>query len=113
MQITPQLLPNSQTVLLDLSSSVTKAEISAVPFRFLGGDPTESVKTGDNKAQANNSGMNLDRVNVVIGKLATTVIVPLGEPTLVGGLTREPSSNEQESAADTPQLYLFIEATAK
>ncbi len=46
-------------------------------------------------------------------KAYTTLKVPLGEPTLVGGLTREPSADNQEAAAATPQLYLFIEATVK
>jgi hypothetical protein len=49
---------------------------------------------------------------MVISQLATTLRVPLGVPTLAGGLTREAMADEQ-SAAGTPQLYLFIEATAK
>ena len=49
---------------------------------------------------------------MIVSQLATTLKVPLGEPTLVGGLTCEPSAGDQK-AAGTPQLYLFVEATAK
>ena len=114
LQITPQLIPNTQSVLLDLSSSVTRPEISPEPIHFLGSDTLNGNKNGEEKspARGGQSGMNLDRVNTVVGQLATTLIVPLGEPMLVGGLSREPLAEEQE-AASTPQLYLFIEATAK
>jgi hypothetical protein len=114
LQITPQLLPNTQAILLDLCTSVTRAEISPNPIRFLGGDSPDAPKSSDDKspARGGQSGMNLDRVNTVVGQLATTLIVPVGEPMLIGGLTREPATDEQE-AASTPQLYLFIEATAK
>ena len=115
LQITPQILPNSQMILLDLCSSVTRAEISPEPIHFLGGEKEKADAKKDANASRPAGGrttMNLDRVNVVVGQLATTLRVPLGQPTLVGGLTREPAVDEKE-AADTPQLYLFIEATAK
>jgi len=113
LQITPQILPNAQAVLLDLCSSVTRAEISLEPIHFLGGEKVDAKKDANTpRPTGNRTTMNLDRVNVVVGQLATTLRIPLGQPTLVGGLTREPAADEQE-AADTPQLYLFIEATVK
>jgi hypothetical protein len=113
LQITPHLLPNTNTVLLDLCTSVTHAEISPEPIHFLGSEKGDAKKDANGLRPAGSrTSMNLDRVNVVVGQLATTLKVPLGQPTLVGGLTREPAADEQE-AADTPQLYLFIEATVK
>jgi hypothetical protein len=113
LQITPLLLPNTNAVLLDLCTSVTRAEISAEPIHFLGGEKGDARKdTSGSRPAGGRTSMNLDRVSVVVGQLATTLRVPLGQPTLVGGLTREPATDEQE-AADTPQLYLFIEATVK
>ncbi len=113
LQITPQFLPTSQMVLLDLCSSVTRAEISAEPIHFLGGEKADAKKdAGVMQKAGGHTSMNLDRVNVVVGQLATTLKAPLDQPTLVGGLTREPAADEKE-AADTPQLYLFIEATVK
>jgi hypothetical protein len=113
LQVTPLLLPNANSALLDLCTSVTRAEISVEPIHFLGGEKGDAKKNANGSRPAGGrTSMNLDRVSVVVGQLATTLRVPLGQPTLVGGLTREPATDEQE-AADTPQLYLFIEATVK
>ena len=38
LQVTPQLLPNSQAVLLDICSSVTRAEGPVEPIHFLGSE---------------------------------------------------------------------------
>jgi hypothetical protein len=113
LQVTPHLLPNMNAVLLDLCTSVTRAEVSAEPIHFLGGEKGEAKKdSGVSRNPGGRTTMNLDRVNLVVGQLATTLRVPLDQPTLVGGLTREPAADEQE-AADTPQLYLFIEAAVR
>lgn len=48
----------------------------------------------------------IDRVNMSIHHLATTVRLPLGRPTLIGGMTVEPSAGERK-AADA-QLYLIL-----
>jgi hypothetical protein len=109
LQITPQLLPNTQGAMLDLCSSVTRAADKPETVRFYSDDP-RGGKNGDKNAPTR--GLTLDRVNMVVSQLATTVKVPLNEPTLVGGLTTEaPDGDEQ--AAEVPQLYLFIEASAK
>ena len=123
LQITPQILPNAQAVLLDLCSSVTRAEILPEPIHFLGAEKADAKKDANVSRQTGSrTTMNLDRVNVVVGQLATTLRIPLGQPTLVGGLTREPAADEQEAAIHvrprvealgTPQLYLFVEATVK
>jgi hypothetical protein len=110
LQVTPQLLPNAQAALLDVCSSVTRLEAPHETIRFLAGESTDPEKDGKGKSSTT---ITLDRVNMVVGQLATTLKVPLGEPTLVGGLTREQSADSPEEAAAVPQLYLFIEATAK
>jgi hypothetical protein len=114
LQVTPQLLPNSQAVLLDICSSVTRAEGPVEPIHFLGSETagTKRECAGKSAAACGHTTVTLDRVNMIVSQLATTLKVPLGEPTLVGGLTCEPSAGDQ-MAAGTPQLYLFIEATAK
>jgi type II secretory pathway component GspD/PulD (secretin) len=110
LQVTPQLLPSTQGALLDLCSSVTRAADKPETVHFYTDDARATKKTGENAATSR--GITLDRVNMVVSQLATTLKVPLGEPTLVGGLTTEGSEGEQQ-AANTPQLYLFIEANAK
>jgi hypothetical protein len=108
LQVTPQLLPNTQGAMLDLCSSVTRAGGKPETVRFYSEDPQATKKGGDTSPR----GITLDRVNMVVSQLATTLKVHLDEPTLVGGLTTETPVGEQQ-AADTPQLYLFIEANAK
>jgi hypothetical protein len=84
LQVTPQLLANTQTALLDICSSVTR-----------------SVETAEKTSVPS------------IEQLATTLKVTLGEPALVGGLTSALPSPSTEGAAGAQQLYLFIEATAR
>ena len=82
-------------------------------FHFLSGKPaSEKGEKGGKNEEAAEPSLTLDRVNVAVEQLGTTLRVPLGEATLVGGLTREPSA-DQAPAAAAPQLYLFIEVTAK
>ncbi len=108
LQVTPQLLPNAQGAMLDVCSAVTRAAERPQTVRFY-------CDASGGKKNANKSpvrGVTLDRVSMVVSQLATTVKVPLNEPALVGGLTSETPDSKQ-TAADTPQLYLFIEAIAK
>jgi hypothetical protein len=47
----------------------------------------------------------VDRLNVGIQQMRTTIRIPVGKPVLVGGMTREPGT-------DTRELYLIAEVTA-
>ena len=53
----------------------------------------------------------LDRMNLVVQQLATTLRVPLRQPTLVGGLTLEPGAADQQAGVNQ-QLYLFVEVAS-
>ena len=109
LQITPQLLPNSLGAMLDLCSSVTRTVDKPETVRFYSDDHS----AGKNGAKDSPiRGITLDRVNMVVSQLATSLKVPLGDPALVGGLTTDAPDQDQQ-AADAPQLYLFIEASAK
>jgi hypothetical protein len=112
LQVTPLLLPNTQAAMLDLQSVVTRSEGPTEPIHFLGGGPARAKSNGERKAARGGTTVTLDRIDMLVEQLATTLKVLLGEPTLVGGLSREHSTDDQE-AAGAPQLYLFIEATAK
>jgi hypothetical protein len=107
LQVTPQILPGTKTAVVDLWSSVVRSDGPHKEIHFLRGKPAE--KGGKNEKVAEPS-VTLDRLNLAVEQLGTTLRLPLGETTLVGGLTRQPSS---DLAAAAPQLYLFIEVTAK
>lgn len=113
LQVTPQVLPGGKTAVVDLWSSVVRSEGPEEQIHFLGGKPASEKgdKTGKNGEAAEPS-VTLDRVNLAVEQLGTTLRLPLGEAMLVGGLTRQ-SSADQTNAAAAPQLYLFIEVTAK
>jgi hypothetical protein len=112
LQVTPQLLPMHDThaAVLDVCSVVTRSEGPAETLTFMSGAQA-GVKRDDRFAST--TGITLDRVNMSVAQLATTLRVPLGTPVLVGGLTRQPSCAKDDSAAAAPQLYLFIEATVR
>jgi hypothetical protein len=113
LQVTPHLLPEGKTAVLDVQSVVAHRVHPPETVPFLSG----ASGGGKGNAGANAGGaapgisITLDRVNVVAQQLATTLRVSLGKPVLVGGLTLEPGSGEQQPGA-SQQLYLFVEVTA-
>ena len=113
LQVTPQVLPGTMTAVVDLWSSVVRSKGQGEQIHFLSGKSArEKGEKGDKNEEAAEPSVTLDRVNVTVEQLGTTVRLPLGQATLVGGLTRDPSADEGHAAA-APQLYLFIEVTAK
>ena len=99
LQVTPSLMPDGATAVLDLQSFFTRPNVgaSAVAFRDV---------------------MELDKFSIDAQQLMTTLQVPLGKPVLAGGLTI--ATVERSGAAanqkEPPhpggpwQLYLVVEA---
>jgi hypothetical protein len=108
LEIRPTLVPNAQTAIVDLRSTVTAL---GKPMGVLAVPP--APPTGAPQ---------VDRVAVDTLELATTLKLPLAQPVLIGGLTRVASSNVEAPAAariaaspatpedqENPQLYLILE----
>ena len=95
LQITPTLIPQSQQVVLDLQSYVT------LPSEV----PRQAVPYG--LPLSYGLPLALDRLDLTAHQFMTTLHLPLGQPTLVGGATLRPMSN------DDLQLYLVVEVTVE
>ena len=97
LQITPMLSQDGKQAVVDLQSVVSEWDPAPA------GMEVKEPSTRPSAATAT-----LDRVNVLVQQLRTTVQVPVGKPVLVGGMTFEPSNKGGNSA----QLYLIIEVSA-
>jgi hypothetical protein len=97
LEIRPTLMQGDEAAVVDLTSTITfggpDAEVAAAPAAPL-----------------------IDRVAVAGQELATTFRVPLGEPTLVGGMSvlGQPEATVDDEAQNAPaqevqQLYLVLE----
>lgn len=89
LQITPVVVPQGKTMILDVQSIVTRA------------------RPGAHEAIEFENVTRLDRTDLVAQQFMTTVYIPVGEPVLIAGSTLEPlapGDGEQ-------QLYLILEAT--
>jgi len=95
IQITPMLGQDGKEAVVDVQSVVCEWDTPPAPteIRTPTTRPTSEM---------------LDRMNVLVQQLRTTVQVPMGKPVLVGGMTFEPSTK----AANSPQMYLIIEVSA-
>jgi hypothetical protein len=108
LEIRPTLIPlagSEKAAMVDLKSTVTVAADSADAGKTVEGGVTPAV----------------DRVSIQTQDFATTLRVPLGKPTLIGGMTDNPASataagdgrtnaNEAKPAAtEKPQRYLVLE----
>jgi hypothetical protein len=102
LEVKPTLLPDNETAVLNLVSTVTSA-----------GNEDESVDVASQATQGSSTTLKLDRLSLDTQRLATTVRVPLGQPVLVGGLSlagaEPPATAERSQGA---QLYLVVELTA-
>lgn len=97
LQVTPLLSPDGQTAVLDLVSVATDwGEVEG--GIDLGG-------TSGDRGVTTRPSAKLDRINVGVQQMRTTVRVPVGKAVVVGGMTREPGTDEK-------QLYLIAEVTA-
>ena len=86
----PIVLPTPEAVLVDLQSTVTQP--------------------GEAKQETINfqSGMPLDRVNLLAQQFMTTLRMPTGKPVLVAGSTIQPQTGQDSSEK---QLYLVLEVS--
>jgi hypothetical protein len=101
LQVTPQLVPNTDTAILDLRSIVTetRAPSAAIDLAHL---PATQSTPADVQNAANGL---IDRVDVANQELATTVRLPTGKPVLLGGMTLSPATPDQQPR----QLYLVVQ----
>jgi hypothetical protein len=95
LQLTPLILPDQDTVLIDLHSAVTQSD-----------ETRDSIKlTGPNDTK--DPAVQIDRIQVGAQQLATSLSLPLGQLVLVGGMSRDVGM-----ADDDQQIYLLLEITA-
>ena len=106
LEIRPTVMRN-KTAIVDLKATLT------------------SPGRGSNESApniANSPAPSVDRIAIDTQELATTLRIPLGKPTLVGGLTHVPLAlpptqlNDQgfarqgvETTSESPQIYLILE----
>jgi hypothetical protein len=101
LQVTPQLIPGSETAILDVQTTASEAGPAENPIRADGISATEpSVK-----AQISGA---VDRVSMISQEMKTTARVPLRKKVIVGGMTLDPSNAEEAGR----QLYLVVEIDA-
>lgn len=109
LEIRPTLIPGNDRAIVDLRSTLTVPGEPLDPG--LGRQPVSSPLTPT-----------VDRVAIETHQLANTLSVPLGHPTLAGGLTYVAPSTvapgqaagprerqPQQAPTETPQLYLVLE----
>lgn len=107
LQVTPSLLPGSNTAMVDVGSQVARrAATAAAPAVPAGAAGANSAQNAAAEAEA----AFVERLNVVVQQLATSLRLPLGEPVLVGGLSF-PAEGELEDSA-SKQMYLVLEVNA-
>ncbi len=117
LQIRPTVDPNRKSAVLNVTSTVTEWEDPGEPFKI-----TTKFEGGENKGIVTKGGateVTVDRVNLNTQHLGTTVRMPVGQPVLVGGLSRvgtdlqtkpKPEDKDKEKESDR-QLYLIIKIT--
>jgi type II secretory pathway component GspD/PulD (secretin) len=109
IQVTPQIVPQSESAILDLRSTVTETRGPNGPIEIparTGASTTQPLFENVNNDTGRNA--RIDRLNVVNQELATTVRLPLGKKILLGGMTLEPASATDPGR----QLYLVVELNA-
>lgn len=100
LEVKPTLLPDEETAILNLVSTVTST-----------GSGTETFEMVSQASEESHTTLKLDRLNLDTQRLATTVRVPLGQPVLVGGLSVVGETPVNDQSHDG-QLYLVVELTA-
>jgi len=141
LQLQPTLVPQRQAAIVNLVSTVTESKDADETFRMktnpgsAGTSPIDKAlgkqRNQTEWSSGSTTSLELDRVNLAAQQLATTVLVPLGRPVLVGGLTLIHTDNsvvqelpaapnptgaaqaglakKLESKGERRQLYLIVE----
>jgi hypothetical protein len=106
-ELTPTLAPDDSTVTLDLTSVVSRWDKPDAPVALPRAMATTQT-TGGGRAPGvtPEPPSSIDRLNMPVQSLATTVQLPLDRAVLIGGMTLD------SGADDAKQLYLIIEASA-
>jgi hypothetical protein len=106
LQVRPTMVLNENAAVVDLISTITF--------------PGENIPIGAEAPGASKLAPAVDRLAIDTQELATTLRVPLGKPTLVGGMSYISPANdaaqnvgvappENGPSQETPQLYLVLE----
>jgi hypothetical protein len=107
LELTPMLAPDNSTVTLDLKSVVSRWEKPDAPVALPRATATTQATGGGRAAGVVAEPVSaLDRLNMPVQSLATTVQLPVDRAVLIGGMTLDPGTD------DVKQLYLIIEASA-
>lgn len=98
IELTPRLAPDRGSAMIDVASVVSDwssvqpaAPAPPVPTT----QPTNATPPGD-----------VDRLQLLAQHLRTTVVIPVGEAVVVGGMTLDPSTT---GGGDGRQIYLILE----
>ena len=89
LQVTPLLGDDAKTVAVDVHSIVIAPDKDIAPLDFA-------------------NGMQIDRLSFTVQQFQTTLRMPIGRPTIVGGMTLQPTANETDK-----QMFLLMEVTAQ
>jgi hypothetical protein len=114
LEITPVLSPDNADVTLDLTSvlsrwekpeaagSTVRGTATTQPSNVAGARPSGAASEPDVTSEVTAT---IDRLNMPVHSLATTIQLPVDRAILIGGMTLEPGTD------DSKQLYLIIEAS--
>ncbi len=95
LELTPLVLPDQDSVLVDLHSSVTQSDARADAIKLSGNNDTKDPA------------VQVDRIQSGAQQLATSLSLPLGKLVLVGGMSLDVGAAEHDQ-----QLYLILGTTA-
>lgn len=105
LQVRAALAPNGKMVVVDVESSVDHWDEAGLPIQprgrvtqpEAGGQPPSPVAP-----------VEIDRLNLTVHRLQTTLRIPIGQPVLIGGMTWDPHHSNQSAK----RLYFFVEVRA-
>jgi hypothetical protein len=99
LQVTPQIVPGHELVIVDLHSSVTEGQKD---------EPMEATALSNNSGAEAKTVTTIDRSTSLVQEFQTTTRVGLRKKTIIGGMTLNPT----DGAGDKRQIYLLIEIDA-